>query len=576
MTSDSQATVDHAWTGSVRPVGALAVRVDADTAGDRKARGAFFTPSAMAEHLAQWAVRAATDAVFEPSCGEAAFLLAAGERLRQLGRGPERLDQLAGIELHDPSATRAAVSLSLADVNALVQIGNFLALPARPTYDAVIGNPPYVRYQDFTGSARAEAQALARRSGVRLSGLASSWAAFVVHAAGFVRRPAGRLGLVLPAELLSVNYAGDVRRYLLERFGRVRLVLFDELVFPGVLEEVVLLLAEGEGPGDEVEFVQARNLADLAETARIAFWTPPRPEDKWLGGLIPGAADDVYRSLLDEGHFCGLREWGETYLGMVTGNNRFFTFTPAAAKAAGLQETELLRISPPGSVHLRGLDMTTRAWDELGRAGRPTYLLYPTTAPSTAARNLIDLGEDAEVDQAYKCRVRTPWWRVPLVAIPDLFLTCMNHDTPRLSANRAAVRHLNSVHGVALRPEHKDLGMDLLSLAALNSMTLLGAELVGRSYGGGLLKIEPREADKLPVPAPATVTSVMEGLRALRPQLAMALRSNDVLAAANLIDRVILIDQLGLSRRKVKELREARAALFARRVARGGRSRGAS
>jgi len=576
MTSEVRVTDDHRRAGSVRRVGALAVRPDADTGARRKARGAFFTPAIMAGFLAEWAVRSGTDSVFEPSCGEAAFLLAAGDRLRRLGRGPERLDQLAGIELHDPSATRAAFSLTEADLKALVQIGNFLALPAKPAYDAVIGNPPYVRYQDFTGAARAEAQALAGRSGVRLTGLASSWAAFVVHAAGFVRRPAGRLGLVLPAELLSVNYASDVRRYLLERFGQVRLVLFDELVFPGVSEEVVLLLAEGEGPAPAVQFVQARNLDDVTKATRITSWSPPRPDDKWLGGLIHPSADHVYRAELENGRFSGLREWGETFLGMVTGNNRFFTLTPMAAESSGLDESELLPISPPGSAHLRGLHLTTKGWEELGQAGRPTYLLYPRLDPSPAARRLIRAGLDDGVDQAYKCRVRMPWWRVPLVAVPDLFLTCMNHDTPRLSANRAGVRHLNSVHGVTLKPELRALGTRLLPLAALNSMTLLGAELVGRSYGGGLLKIEPREADNLPVPSPATVASAEAELAAQRSGLARALRSNDVVGAAEIIDRVILIDHLGLSHRKVDELRRARQALFARRLARGGRSRGPS
>jgi hypothetical protein len=46
--------------------------------------------------------------------------------------------------------------------------------------------------------------------------------------------------------------------------------------------------------------------------------------------------------------------------------------------------------------------------------------------------------------------------------------------------------------------------------------------------------------------------------------------------AAEIIDQVILIDHLGLSRRKVDELRRARQALFARRLARGGRPRGPS
>ena len=114
-----------------------------------------------------------------------------------------------------------------------------------------------------------------------MTALASSWAAFVVHAASFVA-PGGRLALVLPAELLTVNYAAPVRRFLMQRFTSVRLVLFEERVFPGVMEEVVLLLAEGQGPTDYCDLIQAKNVTTLTDT-KGQRWTPDDAEDK-MGG----------------------------------------------------------------------------------------------------------------------------------------------------------------------------------------------------------------------------------------------------------------------------------------------------
>jgi len=58
-----------------------------DPAGVRKARGAFFTPAPVARYITDWAIRAVDDQMLEPSCGEAAFLLAAVDRLAAL-RGP--------------------------------------------------------------------------------------------------------------------------------------------------------------------------------------------------------------------------------------------------------------------------------------------------------------------------------------------------------------------------------------------------------------------------------------------------------------------------------------------------------
>ena len=545
-----------------------------DTPALRKARGAFFTPPEVARYICEWAIRAPTDRVYEPSCGEADFLLAAGQRLRELGAERVDGDLLAGAELHEDSAREALAELAELGMTADVAVSDFfdVELPAG-SFDAIVGNPPYVRYQAFHGEPRAKAQAAALKAGVRLSGLASSWAAFTVRSAQLVR-PGGRLGFVLPAELLSTNYAAPVRRYLAERFASVRLIMFDERVFPGVLAEVVLLLAEGAGPTDAIKVSQARNLHALADPP-VTHWRPTDLEAKWTPALLATDVAESYAEVLRRDHFTQLDTWGSTDLGMVTGNNRWFCLTPARARELGLTEGELARISPPGSRHLRGLTFSERAWRELAEQDRRVFLFAPRedleVQLTPAAAAYIAAGVEAKVPDAYKCRVRSPWWKVPRVGVPDLLLTYMNHDTPRLVTNEAGVTYLNSVHGVALNRGHRALGRDLLPIGVLNSLTLLGAELVGRSYGGGILKIEPKEADLLPVPSPTVLAGAAGALRALRPQLAKHLRNADLDAAVTLVDRVLLIEHLGMRRAEVKGLRVARDTLFGRRVSRGGK-----
>jgi adenine-specific DNA-methyltransferase len=546
-----------------------------DTAELRKSRGAFFTPEPVARYITDWAVRSTADQVLEPSCGEASFLLAAVDRLAALqgvGQQDRQLGALDGVELHNASAEAARGLLRAAGVDARITVGDFFCVDPTGSYDAVIGNPPYVRYQDFTGEPRARSRAAALRAGVGLTNLASSWAAFTVHSALFLR-PGGRMGLVLPAELLSVNYAAEVRRFLLESFARVDLVLFTERVFPDVQEEVVLLLADGyqKGPTDHASVYQARNAAELSTIAAGRTWRPVRPEDKWTPSLLSSEALMTYTDLLAGGRFTVLETWGDTTLGMVTGNNKFFALSPARAVELGLASTDLLRLSPPGSRHLRELTLSRASLNTLGCSGAATRLFRPAGDPSPAAWAYIAAGETANVHTAYKCRVRTPWWRVPLVPPADLLLTYMNADTPRLTTNAAHAGHLNSVHGVYLAPELRTLGTNLLPLASLTSMTLLGAETVGRAYGGGMLKVEPKEADRLPVPAPAVISVVAGPLTAIRSRVAGLLRNGQLMAAVALVDEVLLIGELGMSPSEVDLLRTAHAELSDRRRARGTR-----
>lgn len=547
---------------------------EATVAELRKARGAFFTPPELCDYIVEWAIRDAADDVLEPSCGEAAFLMSAGARLARLQSESGTGDgSLHGVELHEESAKAALGFIRSAGYDANVEVADFFTVEPTPRYDAVVGNPPYVRYQDFAGEPRARSRAAALRAGVPLTGLASSWAAFTVHAALFLK-PEGRLGLVLPAELLTVNYAAEVRRYLMQRFARVRLVLFTERVFPGVLEEVVLLLADGVGPTDHCELYQVRELSELRTAGGIARqWKPLRPEGKWTPSLLSPGALETYAEFVAHGSFTTLEAWGDTTLGMVTGNNRYFAMSPARASELGLSPSETIALSPPGSSHLRGLTFSELAWKELGKADRATLLFRPPGEPSQAGSSYIEAGEAVNVHKAYKCRVRTPWWRVPLVEPADVLLTYMNADTPRLCANKARVHHLNSVHGLYFRPGMVRTGTDLLPLGTLNSITLLGAETVGRAYGGGMLKLEPREADQLPVPTKAVLEEAQKALSALRSQMTQALRNGRLLEAVRMVDDVLLMEHLGFPRAKVLALREARAELMSRRTARGAGSR---
>jgi len=547
-----------------------------DSPALRKIRGAFFTPPPITRFLAEWAVRSAEDRVLEPSCGEAEFLLAAGRRLRELGAGLFAGETLHGIELHAPSAEIGAARVRDAGLIADITVSDFFDIPAEPAYDVVMGNPPYIRYQDFTGESRAKALRAALRDGVRLNGLASSWAAFVVHASAFLK-PGGRLALVLPAELLSVKYAAEVRRFLLRRFGSVKLVMFDELVFPDVQEEVVLLLAEGAGPAPSFEVYQARDARDLPRVEQ-ANWVAYAPTDgeKWMPAVVRPESIEAYRAAVDSDAFETLVDWGQTYLGCVTGNNRYFTFSAKDAFRLRIPSEERVRISPPGSRHLRGLTFTNTAWQQLLRAERPCYLLLPDPEnPSEDSLRYIRAGEMTGIHKAYKCRIRSPWWRVPIVPVADLFLTYMDRDRPRLVTNRAGVYHLNSLYGVRLRDERRRLGMDLLPLAAINSVTLLGAELVGRAYGGGILKLEPREADQLPVPSFSLVRAKARALRALYRRASVALREGKLVEVVSMVDQVLLSEGARLTLAQIRDLREARSMLFGRRITRAAKTNGA-
>jgi adenine-specific DNA methylase len=499
----------------------------AETAKAAKARGAFYTPIELTRFLARWAIRSPSDRTLEPSCGDGAFVTAAAARYSDLGVD-DLGDRLVGIEREASEAVKARAIAPTARVFAA---DFFDVEPAdMPVVDAVIGNPPYIRYHDFAGTDRDKGLARARQMGVSLTRLASSWAPFVVHATAFLREN-GRLGLVLPAELLHTDYGQPVRELLLRRFGSVVIVAFDRAVFGAQVDAVLLLASSDDAMGLRVLRVPDERALDTLEVVDHGRLTPLTPAARWSRNL-DGEAGAIYTAIESGGDATPLGAVASVDIGFVSGANDFFVMTRDEAKSRGLPDEVLTAAirrprDIPGLLVSQG-DVSVL----LDLAGRPA----PTDEPLVA---YLREGEESGISQRYKCRVRRPWYAVPLPRRkPDAFLPYMSHHGPRLIVNDVGAWSSNLVHGVALGPLAPPARA--LAVAMASSLTLLSAEIEGRAYGGGVLKLETKEAERLLVPA----MSVDD--RARLPEMLTAvdaaLRHGDTEAAAVLVDQALGLD----------------------------------
>ncbi len=206
-----------------------------------KVRGGYYTPEPVARFLARW-VRQAGPRIVEPSCGD-------GRILRELAALGGRA---RGVELIPDEAAKAR---RFAPVDA-ENLFTWLTRAEPGGWDGVAGNPPYIRFGNWVTEQRAPALELMWREGLRPTRLTNAWVPFVVASAVLVR-DGGRVGLVLPAELLQVGYAAQLREFLLRRFRDITLLTFRRLVFDGVLQEVLLFCGvAGAGPAREINLLE--------------------------------------------------------------------------------------------------------------------------------------------------------------------------------------------------------------------------------------------------------------------------------------------------------------------------------
>lgn len=403
-----------------------------------KLRGGYYTSSAVADWVCAWAIRSPKDRVLEPSCGDGAFLEAAAKRFAELGtRSAAIARQLTGVEIIATEADQArtrlfdVLSQRADDVVNTSDFFSWWQSTDQPAFDVVIGNPPFIRYQTFPEPHRSLAMALMAEQGLSPNRLTNIWVPFVVAAVASLR-PGGRLALVLPAELLQVTYASQLRSFLTDRFESIDIVACNELFFEKAEQEVVLLLADGAlaAASDDnlcrVTMTETRTVGEITQRAPAIVLADAQPKtirhdnEKWLKYFLSEREITFMRALRDSGITANLSAHASVDVGVVTGKNEFFVLTSAQVEELGLDGFTSPLVSR--SAHLKGARVGKADWNAMSAAGDRVHLLHlkrGDAKPTAALAKYIRFGEVNEVHKGYKCSIREPWYAVPSVWTPD-------------------------------------------------------------------------------------------------------------------------------------------------------------
>jgi len=456
------------------------------TTDHRKRLGQVFTPIDVARTLVRWSIRNSSDRMLDPSCGDGRFLACHRSS--------------TGIEL-DPANVALARSL-IPGVSIHCEDFFKWASLTSDRFNVAVGNPPFIRYQNFSGLTREIASQLTSKVGVTLSGLASSWTAFLVVSASMLEL-GGRMAFLIPAEIGHAPYARPVLEYLVSRFERVRIVAVREKIFSGLSEAVWLLFADGYGKSsDHIEFCQIDRFESFVGTdvpamkVSLSAWRDSGFRLRKF--LLPCPIFRTYHEAILRSGVSRLGELAITNIGYVSGANEFFHLKPSEAERLGIPR-ELLRVAirrarqlPVKNVGREDVNRWIKQDEEILLLDLTDVIEIPP-----AVKSYLDSGEGQEVRRGYKCRNREPWYVVPDVRIPDGFLSYMSGRKPVLVANGAKCVCTNSVHAVF---EKSRGSLEKIQKVWSHPLVELSCELEGHPLGGGMLKLEPKEASQVLIP----------------------------------------------------------------------------
>lgn len=452
-------------------------------AAHQKSLGAYYTPEPVATSLARWAVRSESDTLLDPSCGDGRFLATHSN--------------CVGVDADPTACIAARVRVPEADIHER----DFFewASETSKRFDCAAGNPPFIRYQRFSGEVRKRSLELCAKQGVHLSSLTSSWTPFLVVASSLLK-PGGRIAFVVPAEIGHASYAKPLLKYLLARFASVQIIAPRAKLFPQLSEDCWLLFAEGYGSeSDHIRFTTLDSFRPMANPPKIGIEVSERDLDTWNWRLrpflLPNDLREYYRIVAESHQAARFGDIAKIGIGYVTGGNDFFHLRPSEVAEWGI-EGAFLRPTIRNGRSLRGKAITSSTLASWRKHDEKNLLLHipVDTKPSRRVSRYLDSELGQQTREAYKCRMRDPWYSVPDVHTPHAFLSYMSGSGPQLVLNRAGCTCTNSVHSVRLLGT---LSADAMLRAWHDPFTQLSCEIEGHPLGGGMLKIEPKEASRI-------------------------------------------------------------------------------
>ena len=120
--------------------------------------------------------------------------------------------QYSAVE-YDKDEAEKARAINLHDAEVINDDFHHFCLSTSRRFDLVVGNPPFICYQYYDEGQQRLASEIFSKVGLKRSKLTNAWVTFVVGCSQLLKEH-GKMGFVIPSELLQVTYAQQLRQFL--------------------------------------------------------------------------------------------------------------------------------------------------------------------------------------------------------------------------------------------------------------------------------------------------------------------------------------------------------------------------
>jgi len=467
-------------------------------------KGQFWTPDWIAEPMTEYVLAEKGGLVFDPAVGTGAFFRAAKVIAGEKGL-PVRL---AGMEI-DPTTLSQAQEYGLSkDDIASVEIADFVLQPPRKKFHAIVANPPYIRHHRLAPEKKAQLKRLSIQTiGKSLDGRAGLHVYFLIRALSLLEEN-GRLAFIMPADICEGKFAHDLWAWLTANFALDAVTTFspEASPFPNIDTNPLILFIRKAAPREKFLWAKCyRPATDL-----IKRWVRSGLEviseqdfvviDRDLKeGLSTGFSREPISSH-DAKYVLG--DFATVMRGIATGANDFFFITAEKARELGIPDRYFVR-AIGRTRDVTGHEITYETIEMLERKGRPTLLLSLKgddieTFPESVKQYLQE-GERLGLPKRPLISQRSPWYKMEIRVPPPFLFAYLGRRNSRFIRNTAKVVPLTGF--LAVYPRSNDeKHIDQIWKILNHPDGIAKLSRIGKSYGDGAIKVEPRSLEKLPIP----------------------------------------------------------------------------
>lgn len=488
----------------MQKVNAYKIPSSGEARASLREKGQFWTPDWVAEAMVEYVLTDAGGRLFDPAVGAGAFFRAAKVVAKEKGVPYA----LSGMDI-DEKALGEAIQHGLSEDDIKdVKIGDFIFQSSQNKLSAIVANPPYIRHHRISLTTKEKLKRLSMESmGTILDGRAGLHVYFLIRALTLLE-DGGRLAFIMPADTCEGKFANDLWYWVSKNFCLDAVITFapEASPFPNIDTNPLVFFIRKDRPQDK--FIWAKCYESKTETFKL--WVRSRfslaPESSFMSfgrELAEGLQTGFSRPpMTEKASKYVLGDFVQVVRGVATGANEFFFLT----------DEQVQQLEIPAKYFVRAIgrtrdvptaEITQETLDSLRKKGRPTLLLALNGEPFESypdkLKRYLWNGEKLGLHQRPLISQRKPWYKTEIRVVPPFLFAYLGRRNVRFIRNTAQIIPLTGFLCIYPKSEEKEFN-DRLWQILNHPNTISNLALIGKSYGDGAIKVEPRSLEKLPIP----------------------------------------------------------------------------